>query len=206
MHEANRVFWRRLKRDYPQYCDDPAKRVIEFGSYNINGTIRDYFAARDYTGVDKNAGPLVDLVSLAHEVTFPGETFDVVASASMLEHDPHWELSILRMVDLLKPDGLLALTWGGALNGPHCSPDEFFPLRAGVVLAALDALGIYVHLFQYERPAGHEDKPLGPNNPYWFPGEVVLIGFKNRALAVGPQRIDPLNPEDRYDPCRDTGN
>ena len=71
------------------------------------------------------------------------------------------------------------------------------PLKCGLVLRELDRLGIYVHLFQYERPAGHEDEPLGPNNPFWYPGEVVLIGFKDSGRAVGPQRIDPLIPEDR---------
>lgn len=197
MHEANRVFWRRVKRQYPQYFDDSTKRVIEFGAYNINGTVRDHIAATDYVGVDQHPGPMVDVVSLAHEVVFPDESFDVVVSASMLEHDPHWEKSLARMVSLLKPDGLLTLTWGGALNGPHCSPDEFFPLKSGLVLKALTELGIYVHLFQYERPEGHEDKPLGPNNPFWFPGEVVLIGFKDRSKAVGPQMLDALIPEDR---------
>lgn len=199
MHEANRIFWRRMKRQYPRYFDDPTAKVIEFGSYDINGTIRDYFASRDYVGVDQKAGPLVDVVSLTHNVVFPVESFDVVASASMLEHDIHWDKSLAKMVSLLKPTGLLAVTWGGALNGPHCSPEEFHPLRAGLVIRELERLRIYIHLFQYERPAGHEDKPIGPNNPNWFPGEVVLAGFKGRHYAVGERWIDPLIPEDETD-------
>ena len=196
MHEANRIFWRRMKRTYPQYFDNPGIRVIEFGSYDINGTIRDYFAARDYIGIDQKAGPCVDVVRLAHEVDYPAESFDVVASASMLEHDIHWQKSLAKMVNLLKPTGLLAATWGGALNGPHCDPSEFHPLKSGLVINELERLGIYVHLFQYERPAGHENKPIGPNNPNWFPGEVVLLGFKHKEYAIGERWIDPLIPED----------
>ena len=38
------------------------KRVLEFGSLDINGTVRDVIAADHYHGIDQVAGPGVDEV------------------------------------------------------------------------------------------------------------------------------------------------
>ena len=203
MHAANRRFWQRAKAQYPRYFDNPEARVVEFGSYNINGTIRDQFASHHYTGVDWIAGPCVDVVSLAHDAPFPPESCDAVVSASMLEHDPYWQRSLAKMVGVLKPDGLLALSWGAARNGEHCNetaPDgKFHALKAGLVLQELAALNIYVHFFQYERIEGQETKPLTDSDISYFVGEVTLIGFKDIAQAQGRPWVDPVQEWDRAD-------
>jgi hypothetical protein len=42
-------------------------RVLEMGSYNVNGSVRDMFAlAGRYVGVDLVEGPGVDLVGFGH--------------------------------------------------------------------------------------------------------------------------------------------
>jgi len=89
MHLSNRVFWETCSKKYPAFFNDPAK-VIEFGSYNINGSIRDVFSCSEYTGLDWRPGPAVDIVLLAHE--FKSEKVETVVSASMLEHDPLLEI------------------------------------------------------------------------------------------------------------------
>lgn len=169
MHPANAAFWKELAEQYPE--DFKRKRVGEFGSFNMNdpeNLPRSLTIDCEYVGIDWRDGPNVDHVSLAHEVDLP--PFDTIVSASMLEHDPYWDKSIERMVELLKPGGLLALTWGAAGNPHHCAaeaPDgEFHPLKAGLVLTKLAALGISVRLFAYEtRWEGTH-------------GEVVLVAFK----------------------------
>jgi len=85
-----------------KYFTDPSK-VIEMGSGYINGTIKAHFRCANYIGVDWRNAYCCDLLSLAHEVSFEPETFDTVVSASMLEHDPHWEKSLFKMVEILKP-------------------------------------------------------------------------------------------------------
>lgn len=192
MHMANRLFWARCATRYPRHFTSPA-RVVECGSYDVNGSIRDYFTATNYVGVDWRPGPGVDLISLTHELTFPPASFDAVVSASMLEHDPYWEQSLAKMVELMKPDGILIITWGSALNGVHelgTAPDgQFHALPAGRAIRALRNLGIHVREFQYERTilreAGIED---GTGR-----GEVALVGFK---VPVEPVQIDDLLPED----------
>jgi SAM-dependent methyltransferase len=204
MHAANRRFWQRAKAMYPRYFDNPEACVVEFGSYNINGTIRDEFASGNYTGVDWIPGPCVDVVSLAHDAPFEAETFDLVVSASMLEHDPYWQKSLAKMVSVLKPDGLMALSWGGGRNGEHCNetaPDgKFHALKAGLVLRELATLGVCVHFFAYERPEGYETRRLDEPGVMYFVGEVTLIGFKDPAQANGRPWIDPVQEWDAIAP------
>ena len=127
MHRSNELFWQYVKRKYNEYFND---EILEVGSYNINGSIKDTFGSdsKKYIGVDWREGPNVDVVSLAHEMKFDHQ-FNAVLSASMLEHDPYWKDSITNMVNILKQDGILVLTWGAALNQEHClneAPDGDF--------------------------------------------------------------------------------
>lgn len=199
MHPANRIFWYRCQMRYPHYFAGH-KRIIEFGSLNINGSLREHFDVSEYVGVDWRPGPCVDIVSLAHEVNFAPESFDVVVSASMLEHDPYWEKSLAKMVEVMKPGGLMAVSWGAALNSPHnlnaAYDGEFHTLKAGLVLRFLEKLELYIHEFQYESSffewAG-ADTWKGRRGA----GEAVLVGFKDKAYTKNTRRlIDPLRPED----------
>lgn len=198
MHYENYLFWERCKWKYMHYFTDPSK-VIEFGASYINGTIRSHFRCQDYTGVDWKKGYCVNIKSFAHEVDFKPETFDAVASASMLEHDIYWEKSLGKMVEILKPDGILMLSWGAALNPPHMprgSPDGgYYARKAEQVIQLLRQLGMYIHEFQYERSLliakkDHIREGQGL-------GEVVLVAFKDKDYAVGEQLIDPFLNEDR---------
>jgi len=208
MHPANRVFWKEASEKYPRYFNDPS-RVIEFGSLDINGSIRDYCRCKDYVGLDWRPGPMVDVVSLAHEAPFPPATFDTVLSASMLEHDPFWGRSLVKMADILKPDGIMVLTWGTAKNPAHeeaSAPDcKFHALKAELVLQFLENIGIYVHEFMYEKKYyatmyGAEWAAKNPGNGL---GEADLIAFKSPTYAVGERHVDRLIMEDKIDSIKD---
>jgi SAM-dependent methyltransferase len=85
-------------------------RVLEIGSYDVNGTIRSLFAgSADYLGVDLTEGPGVDVVSLGHEIT-SDTLFDAAISGECFEHDPHWPDSLANMIRLTRPGGLVAFT------------------------------------------------------------------------------------------------
>ncbi len=54
------------------YCDLPHAKVLEIGSMNVNGCLRDLAApTTDYTGLDIEAGPSVD------KIIVPGQDFPV---------------------------------------------------------------------------------------------------------------------------------
>ena len=198
MHPANQTWWAYCRRQYPLHFT--RAWVLEFGSYNINGTVRDYFGPEcEYYGIDWRPGPGVDIVCLAHELDRP--QVDIVISASLLEHDPYWDKSLANMVRHLKHTGLLLLSWGAALNPEHClkeAPDgQFHPLPVRKVLTELERLGIYVHEFHYEC-----NLYGNPRNPENVCGEVVLLGFHQAAVEdggvtpIGPRDLDPLHELD----------
>lgn len=153
MHVANKIFWKYIAEEFSDYFNED---IIEFGSYNVNGTIRDYFKNyKRYIGVDWRSGPCVDVVGLAHEVKFDFKT-KAILSASMLEHDPYWEKSLDNMINHLSPEGILVLTWGSAKNIMHYleeAPDgKFHPLKAGEVInyLTLKNLKIYISVYDCE--------------------------------------------------------
>lgn len=101
------------------------KKVLEYGSADVNGSVRPYFKECDYTGLDWRADTGVDVVSLMHEYQGIPESYDVVITSSAVEHDPYWKESIENCLKLLKPGGSLILTCAGPAYEKHhemCAP------------------------------------------------------------------------------------
>lgn len=152
MHPSNYMCWQGIKDRYSEYFDES---ILEVGSYNINGTVRDILeeGCDEYVGVDWRAGPGVDVVSLAHKMKFDKQ-FKAVISASMLEHDPYWDFSIRRMAECVRPDGIFVLTWGAANSPPHCleeAPDgKFHSLKGDLVRSLVQELGLVIVEWVYD--------------------------------------------------------
>lgn len=87
-HDEQRDFFIRLGKQFPQAFR--ACRVLEIGSLNVNGTVRDFFRDCDYTGVDIVAGPGVDVVGRGEKLDYADGSFDVVVSAECFEHNAEW--------------------------------------------------------------------------------------------------------------------
>jgi SAM-dependent methyltransferase len=85
--------------------------VIEIGSYDVNGSVRDIFkTAEKFVGVDLTEGPGVDVVAFGHEIDHPDGSYDISVSGECFEHDPHWKASFENMVRLTRPGGLVVFT------------------------------------------------------------------------------------------------
>lgn len=127
-HYQQTEFVKSVKNLLPDYFYQ--KNVLEFGSLNLNGSVREFFSNCCYIGVDLGKGKDVDVVSIAHEYNMPDQSFDVVLSCEMFEHDPHWIKSFNNMIRLCKPKGLLFFTCattgrqehGTFFNRPEDSP------------------------------------------------------------------------------------
>ena len=76
--------------------------VIEIGSLDINGSVRDFFSSTKYIGVDLEEGPGVDLVKEGQNVDFPDNSFDVAVSAECFEHNPYWLETFANMYRMSK--------------------------------------------------------------------------------------------------------
>ncbi len=195
MHRANETFWQFVNHTWQDYLKET---ILEVGSYDINGSVKEICSSRceEYIGVDWRAGPNVDVVCLAHHMKFDHK-FKAVLSASMLEHDPHYEESLLTMCSLVRSDGMLALSWGAALNAAHCleeAPDgKFHSLQAGTVLKILEEEGFSLSVLVYDK-----NVPNLPDVSYKYSGsaglgEINLVAFPHAAKVVW---IDELIAED----------
>lgn len=91
------------------------KQVLEVGSYNVNGSVRDHFRGSEtgYWGIDVVPGPGVDEVVEPGTIPFPDEAYDTVISTEMLEHDLKPWRTVGEMFRVLKPGGQLILTARG---------------------------------------------------------------------------------------------
>ena len=87
-------------------------RVLDVGSYDVNGTYRPLVEGRgwEYTGLDVAAGPNVDVVTAdAYRFPFEDGAFDVVLTGSTMEHvEAIWRW-VPELARVLKPGGLLAI-------------------------------------------------------------------------------------------------
>lgn len=110
------------------------KSVLEVGSYNVNGSVRDIFSG-DYIGIDINEGPGVDTVLSAHQLVqaFDVSSFDVVLCCEMLEHDPHPQKSMREMGKVLKSEGYLIVTTRAPGFPEHNNPDLWRFMKDGMI-------------------------------------------------------------------------
>lgn len=107
------------------------KDVLEVGSLDVNGTVRPMVEGTrrpaTYIGVDVVGGPGVDRVLDAVDLyeTFGRDAFDVVISTEMMEHAEDWKSSLLNMVAVLRPGGVLVITTRGPGFPYHHPPDRW---------------------------------------------------------------------------------
>lgn len=95
-HSEQRDFVISVKNKFPESFN--GAKVLEVGSLNINGTIRDLFADCHYVGIDLASGPNVDLVISGEEVGFADNFFDTVISCECFEHNPYWRETFDNMI------------------------------------------------------------------------------------------------------------
>jgi SAM-dependent methyltransferase len=95
--------------------DVGGKQVIEVGSMNVNGSLRETIEAHGpatYIGVDLGEGPGVDEVCPAEALIarFGEESFDLVVCTEMLEHAREWRVVVTNLKHLVAPGGVLLVT------------------------------------------------------------------------------------------------
>lgn len=84
--------------------------ILEIGSYDVNGSIRQFFQNGNYIGVDLIEGKGVDIVGDGHTLDFSNESFDLVISCESFEHNPFWKDTFLNMIRMTKKGGLVVFT------------------------------------------------------------------------------------------------
>lgn len=117
MHDAAFQFYK------SQLENLPPLHVLEFGSYNINGSVRDaYPQAASWWGIDIAAGNGVDEVADATEWQ-SNKRFDIVICAEAFEHTISWGEIIQNAYDHLVEGGLFLASCASRDRPPHSAFD-----------------------------------------------------------------------------------
>ena len=93
--------------------------VLEVGSWNRNGSIRQKFVECEYTGIDVSNGPGVDLVCFGQDAEFKSNYFDSIISCECFEHNEYWIETFSNMIRMLKQGGACIITCASVGRGEH---------------------------------------------------------------------------------------
>lgn len=106
-HGSQLAFFTAAISEFPKHFSG---RVLDVGSYDINGGPHHLFTAAEYIGVDLVPGPNVTLVSRGQDLNFPDHYFDVTMSSECFEHNEAWRLTLQNMIRMTRPSGLVIFT------------------------------------------------------------------------------------------------
>ena len=132
-HVEQRQFVEKIKNKFPSYFQD--KKVLEVGSLDINGSVRDFFDGCHYIGIDVAPGNKVDVVCEGQNYNAPDDSYDIVCSLECFEHNPYWIETFKNMIRLCKNDGLVLFTCatdGRPEHGTTKTSPQDSPLTNGI--------------------------------------------------------------------------
>ena len=85
--------------------------ILEVGSLDVNGSIKDLFNfCNDYTGIDLEKGPNVDLVMDGSEIYKLNKKFDMVISCECFEHAKNWKIIFKQMCEVAKENAFVLIS------------------------------------------------------------------------------------------------
>jgi SAM-dependent methyltransferase len=134
MHEASFEKMRAIRAVYAMPASAPL-RVLDVGSGCIEGSLsyRRLFPppAYEYVGLDMNAGHNVDFVpdDIFRWESATTESFDLVISGQMLEHNPFFWITMAEIARVAKQGGIVAII-APSTGFPHRFPIDcwrFYP-------------------------------------------------------------------------------
>jgi hypothetical protein len=109
------------------------ERILEFGSRNVNGSVRPLFDGIPYHGIDLAPGRDVDEVADAATFRLNTALVDCVICCEVLEHTPKVAEVVRSAYENLEPDGWFVVTCAthgrpphSAVTGAALQPDEFY--------------------------------------------------------------------------------
>jgi hypothetical protein len=160
MHTAAFDFVMRVAQSLP-----PLPHVLEFGSREWNGSVREIFTdarwSGGYVGVDLAAGAGVEIVGDAATVQLPG-LFNAVVCCEVFEHTNRMPAICTNAYRHLRPGGVMIVTCATDPRKPHgaCganSPAEgeyYANVPPGLLSHCLLAAGFAAVLLDQKAPPG----------------------------------------------------
>lgn len=119
-HQSQMEFVARIRDKLPQFFDSAV--VLEVGSLDINGSVRQLFSHCQYVGIDLGPGPGVDTVCRGEEFDGPDNFCDTTISCECFEHNPQWAETFANMVRVTRKGGLVLFTCASEGRPEHGTP------------------------------------------------------------------------------------
>ena len=130
-HLEQKQFFEVLSKRFAKYFNQDAK-ILEIGSQNINGTVRDFFrSSKNYLGIDLGIAKDVDWIIPGELIELPDNWAEVTISTECFEHCKDWAKVFNNMMRITEPGGLLIITCashGRATHGTLDSDEYSSPL------------------------------------------------------------------------------
>jgi len=184
-HYQQLKFIETVRDFYPQFFEQ--KKILEIGSWDVSGSIRQFFKNCDYIGVDVSEGPGVDIVSFGQDLTLPDKNFYLVISCECFEHNPDWIETFKNMYRMLDDEGLFVFTCATYGRREHGTPRR----SMNSSLTSVSAGGeYYLNLADNDISSSFNLKELFSNykffyNPYGR--DLYFIGFKSKNMNKSPE-------------------
>jgi SAM-dependent methyltransferase len=123
-HPEQQKFFEQLKVLFPDHFSGKIN-VLEIGSQDINGTVRDFFQkGANYLGLDLGMAKGVDWTIPGELVELPDQWASVCISTECFEHAATWEQILMNMIRITREDGLLILSIAGHGRATHGTVDS----------------------------------------------------------------------------------
>jgi len=123
-HPEQQEFFKRLGISFAKDFGE-ARRILEIGSQNINGTIRSFFPhASEYIGIDLGLADCVDWVVPGELLELPDGWADITISTECFEHCEAWENVFKNMLRMTRPGGLVVFTCASTGRSTHGTIDS----------------------------------------------------------------------------------
>jgi SAM-dependent methyltransferase len=111
-------------------CIDEPGKILEVGSrqainqYDL-ADFREMFDQNNFTGLDMQKGPGVDVVASAEKIPFPDKSFDLIICLETLEHTEKPWVVCSEIERVIKPHGVVIVS--SQQNFPiHMHPSDYF--------------------------------------------------------------------------------
>jgi len=149
MHKTSYMEMEKFVEDYLD--EDVQLKIIDIGSYDVNGTYKTLFNKKNwsYVGLDMGPGPNVDVVSAdPYRYPFDDKTFDVVIAGSTIEHVEDVQKFVIECARILKDEGIMCMIGPWAFQEHRYQVDCWRILPDGMKflienIAGMKALSVY---------------------------------------------------------------
>jgi SAM-dependent methyltransferase len=153
--------------------------ILEIGSYQVEGQeaiadLRDLFPRKPYLGLDRRAGPGVDLVADVEDLPQADSSVGTVIAMNTFEHVPHFWRGFEEIRRVLRPDGAFLVSCPFHFK-IHNYPADYWRFTP----AALELL--------------LEDYPsriVGWHGPKHRPAHVWALAFREERPPIMPEQFE----------------